>query len=220
MSEWAIEHRRASAAELHGASIPDPARPAMWVCEPTAPALVLGSTQGHNFDAGRWSEVDIELVVRRSGGGAVLVAPEVCTWVDFIVPAGHRLWHDDVGKAAHWVGELWVAALAQMGIAAVVHTGGMVRTQWSRLVCFAGVGPGEVLDPDGAKLVGVSQRRTRQAARFQTVAYHRDPKAIVEYLGLDELQQGELAAELDATTAVVDVDSAALIQALTASLPS
>jgi lipoate-protein ligase A len=46
----------------------------------------------------------------------------------------------------------------------------MVRTEWSELVCFAGLGPGEVT-VGGRKVVGISQRRTRDAARFQCVAY-------------------------------------------------
>lgn len=217
--QWTIEHRRAPAAELHAAPIPDPAYAAVWICEPTAPALVLGSTQGRARDTGRWDHVDIELVVRRSGGGAVLVAPEACTWLDFIVPAGHQLWDDDVGRAAHWVGELWVRALARFGIDASVHTGGMVRSDWTSLVCFAGVGPGEVLDPTGAKLVGISQRRTRHAARFQTIAYHRDPTEIVGYLDLAPAERAALTAELKATTATVAVDPADLAVALQEELP-
>lgn len=218
--KWTIENRRAPAAELHGAPIPEPADLAMWVCEPTAPALVLGSTQGRSLDANQWSGVAIDLVVRRSGGGAVLVAPGVCTWIDFIVPVGHKLWHDDVGRAAHWVGELWAAALSRLGVEAAVHTGGMVRTRWSSLVCFAGVGPGEVLDQAGAKLVGVSQRRTRLAARFQTVAYHRNPSEIADFLALDASDRHELISELESTTAVVAVDPAELVAAVQAELPS
>ena len=44
----------------------------MWVADPTGPALVLGSAQPESdVRAG----VDIEVVRRRSGGGAVLVVP-------------------------------------------------------------------------------------------------------------------------------------------------
>lgn len=220
MTGWLIEHRRASAGELHAAPIPDPAHLAMWVCEPTTPALVLGSTQGRSLGDGSWPESGIELVVRRSGGGAVLVAPGRCTWVDFIIPAGHELWHDDVGRAAHWVGELWVRALRRLGVDAVVHTDGMVRTRWSPVVCFAGVGPGEVLSREGSKLVGISQRRTRAAARFQTIAYHHDPVEIVEWLGLTPNERADLMAELAATTTVVPTQPAALIAALEAELPA
>ncbi|MBJ7509558.1 MAG: hypothetical protein JHD37_10050 [Ilumatobacteraceae bacterium] len=45
----------------------------------------------------------------------------------------------------------------------------MEKTDWSTLICFAGRGPGEVFTNDGHKVVGISQRRTREWARFQIV---------------------------------------------------
>jgi hypothetical protein len=98
--------------------------------------------------------------------------PGAVLWVDLLLPAGDPLWRDDVVGAAGWVGELWagcVAPLVGPGLPPpTVHHGGLVRTPWSPLVCFAGLGAGEVtLGPAGPKLVGVSQRRTRHAARFQ-----------------------------------------------------
>jgi lipoate-protein ligase A len=125
------------------------------------PALVLGSTQPMiDLDG-------IEVVRRRSGGGAVYLEPGGTLWVDVVVPRGDELWDDDVGRATYWLGEAWAAAV---GGGAVVHRGPMVRTEWSDLVCFAGLGPGEVT-VDGRKVVGISQRRSRAAARFQCVTY-------------------------------------------------
>ena len=87
----------------------------------------------------------MELVRRRSGGGAVLLVPGEVVWVDVIVPAGDPLWDDDVGRATHWLGATWARALAACGLPdATVHRGPMVRTPWSSLVCFSGLGPGEV----------------------------------------------------------------------------
>lgn len=114
----------------------------------------------------------LDVVRRRSGGGAVYVEPSGTLWVDVVLPRGDPLWADDVGLAAHWLGEVWAAAI---GDRAEVHRGPMVRSEWSDLVCFAGLGPGEVT-VDAKKVVGISQRRTRAAARFQCVAYeHWDP---------------------------------------------
>ncbi len=63
-----------------------------------------------------------------------------------------------------------------------VHDGPMVTTPWSSTVCFDGVGAGEVL-LGGRKLVGISQRRTRHAARLQCCWYsHYDPARLVELL--------------------------------------
>jgi lipoate-protein ligase A len=134
----------------------------------------------------------IEVVRRRSGGGAVYVAPGGELWVDVVVPRGDDLWDDDVGRATYWLGDAWATAI---GDRAVVHRGAMVHHEWSALVCFAGLGPGEVT-VDGRKVVGISQRRTREAARFQCVAYERwDPQPLVDLLHLD--------AELDAVGAGV-----------------
>ena len=137
----------------------------------TRSALVLGSAQSeavvHDEACAR---LGIEVVRRRSGGGAVLLDPGEAAWIDVVLPTDHPLAEPDVGRAAWWVGEVWADALRTLGVGAVqVHRGAMVRTPWSALVCFAGVGPGEVLIGDG-KCVGISQRRTRTAARFQTAA--------------------------------------------------
>ncbi len=45
----------------------------------------------------------------------------------------------------------------------------MRRNVWSPVVCFAGLGPGEVT-VGGQKVVGVCQRRTPRAVLFQTAA--------------------------------------------------
>ena len=58
----------------------------------------------------------------------------------------------------------------------------MLDTSWSSLVCFDGLGAGEVL-LDGEKLIGISQRRTRFASRLQCCWYsHYDPGALVSLL--------------------------------------
>jgi hypothetical protein len=55
-----------------------------------------------------------------------------------------------------------------------------------RLVCFVGVGPGEVLVGD-SKLVGISQRRVRAGARFQCQWIRRwAPDPLLEALGIDD----------------------------------
>src|SRR5439155_265605 len=72
---------------------------------------------------------EVSVVRRRTGGGAVWVAPGDPVWVDVVVPAGDRLWDDDVGRAVWWLGDAWAAALADLGLAAAgVHRGPMVRS--------------------------------------------------------------------------------------------
>jgi lipoate-protein ligase A len=173
------------------------------VIEPTGPALVLGSTQAAPPPVGG----GVDVVRRRSGGGAVLVEPGQLVWVDVFVPAGDPLWDDDVGRAFGWLGRAWAAALGDPR--AVVHDGPLVQTPWSRAVCFAGLGPGEVTT-GGAKVVGMAQRRTRAGALFQCAALRAwDPAPLVALLGLPP----QAAEDLAGVARGVDVDPAAFVLA-------
>ena len=161
MTGWTVSTRRAPAAELHALDLPAGGRH-VWILEATRPALVLGSTQpDSDADVATCASAGVDVARRRSGGGAVLVGPGECVWVDVLVPRGDPLWHDDVGRATWWLGDAWVAALSAVGVEGCrVHRRGMVPSPWSKVVCFAGLGPGEVVDPAGSKVVGISQRRT------------------------------------------------------------
>jgi lipoate-protein ligase A len=168
---WQVERRRGSGAELHALDWPDPLEPTVWLLDVERPALVLGSTQSAStVDAIALTGWGIELAGRRSGGGAVLLVPGQSVWIDVFIPASHLRWDADVNRSFHWLGEVWVAALADLGVEAAVHRGGLVRTAQSDRVCFAGLGAGEVTIA-GAKAVGLSQRRTRAGARFQCVVH-------------------------------------------------
>ena len=164
------------------------------VLEIERPALVLGSTQREtDADAVAVAAFDVELTRRRSGGGAVLLVPGQTLWIDVELSREDPLWDDDVGRSFHWLGGSWLVALASLGVRGVLHTGPVLETVWSRKVCFGGLGPGEVT-VDGRKLVGISQRRTRDGARFQCVVHRRwDP---VPLLGLLALHHRERAAAL------------------------
>jgi lipoate-protein ligase A len=165
LSSFRLLHERGPASTLFGprsyAGVPT-----VVSCHVQQPALVLGSTQPRSVAL---ADAPVDVVHRRSGGGAVLVEPDGVAWVDVFVPAGHPLWEDDVGRAFWWLGDAWAAALGALGGLGgepVVHRGPLVTTRWSGLVCFAGLGPGEVT-VDGRKVVGMAQRRTREGALFQ-----------------------------------------------------
>ncbi len=169
-----VERLAGTAAEFHGRALPAPPARRVWVHQVRAPALVLGSTQDPGIvDAAAAAAAGVEVVRRRSGGGAVLVEPGGVVWVDVVVPTDDPLWDDDVGRAFTWVGETWAAALATVGVGGARCTGvRLVTTPWSSLVCFGGMGPGEVT-VGGAKVVGLAQRRTREGAWFQGAALLR-----------------------------------------------
>ncbi|MDJ0770220.1 MAG: hypothetical protein QNJ12_15575 [Ilumatobacter sp.] len=188
-----IVHRRGTVAELHAL---DPfgeravTGPQIWRCDPIDAAAVLGSRQDDDtLNADACAREGLNVVRRRSGGGLVVMQPESVAWIDVVLP--HGLAPDDVRGSMVWVGEAWADAVADLDRGTeriAVHRGGMVDTPWSDLVCFAGLGPGEVLTGD-RKLVGLSQRRTRRGVRVQ---------ALVHHVSLAALTAGVLAGDLPA----------------------
>ncbi len=213
---WEIERFREAPSASHARDLPDPTVRAVWVFEPTVPALVLGSTQPMAVAAAG----DVEVVRRRSGGGAVLVVPSDILWVDVLVPAGDELWDDDIGRSFGWLGETWQAALADVGAATTVHAGALVRTRWSDLVCFAGLGPGELLNEAGEKVIGLSQRRTRDAARFQCAVLGRwDAATLLDLLALSPDQRALALDDLQTVAAGIATDLDATLEAFLHRLP-
>lgn len=174
MTEVHVERLTGPAAEIHGRDPGPITRPTLWCCEVDRPAVVLGSRQAPDLlDLDRCRRAGIDVVRRRSGGGLVLVVPGEMVWIDVLLPPDVQLVDrsiDDVRAVMETVGEWWASALGG-GPELTVHRDGMLTSAWSELVCFAGIGPGEVLD-DGRKLVGLSQRRGRWGARVQG-AVHR-----------------------------------------------
>jgi lipoate---protein ligase len=184
-----VERHRGSAQALHDLSWPEPLGPTVWLLEVERPALVLGSVQGRDrtgtvTEPGILERAGVEVAVRSSGGGAVLVEPGQAVWVDVVIPRPDPAWDDDVGRAFVWLGRAWASALGTLGLDAAVHTGSPQRRRAGMQVCFAGLGAGEV-HVDGAKAVGLSQRRTRVGARFQALCYRRWNPAPLAALGID-----------------------------------
>ncbi len=203
---WALEHRAASAAALHE-PWPPPARMGrrtLAACHVTdGPALVLGSSQHvEEADAAACTAAGVAVVRRQSGGGAVVVAPRAQVWIDAWVPAGDPLFDEDVVRAARWFGEVWAAALESLGVKTpAVHAGRLEAGEWGRMLCFAGMGPGEV-SAGGRKVMGLSQRRSRHGARFHSLAVaHWDAGAVAGLLAVDEAVRAQMASATATTAA-------------------
>jgi lipoate-protein ligase A len=126
------------------------------------------------LDLAACAAAGVEVARRRSGGGVVLLEPGAIVWFDILVPAAHldaAGVGDDVRGSMIWLGAHIAGALAELGVPGLeVHGGPTACSAWCPLVCFAGIGPGEVTQ-DGVKLVGISQRRTRSASRFQCAVH-------------------------------------------------
>ncbi len=188
----------------------------MWFVDVDRPTLVLGSTQSESAVDRERAEADgVDVTRRRTGGGAVLLRPGEMVWADVLVPAGDPLADADVGRAFGWVGRAWARALAEVGgDGAVVHEGASRPGSWlSAVVCFAGLGPGEVTI-DGAKVVGISQRRTRAGSLFQCgvlVAWHPEP--LVDLLILPDGDRASATEDLARLAAGVGVEPSRLVAA-------
>jgi lipoate---protein ligase len=209
VTRWQVQRASGMVSELHQNSVGFLAglsRAAVSQCRSAVVqraanrSLVLGSAQDDGTVDGLACEAaGVEVVRRRSGGGAVLVEPRSVIWVDLVLGAADPLWSDDVGRSAWWVGEAWAKALRGAGLGPLnVWKGPMVRGEWSSLVCFAGLGPGEVVDGARRKVVGISQRRTRFGALFQCACLlNWEPGRLLELLvlsaGRRQAASGELA---------------------------
>ena len=170
------------------------------------PALVLGSSQPEDVvDADRAAAEGFDLCRRRSGGGLVIVRPGLDIWFDIIVPSHSELWCDDVGRAFHWLGEVWVETLSALVPSGHVsmHRGPLQGGRGGKLICFASLGPGEIT-VDGRKVVGISQRRTAQAARFQcVVTWQWYPELVRRFVDPTHLESAQL--DIDAVAAGLEV---------------
>ncbi len=157
----------------------------VWIHRVPRTAVIFGSTQ--RSDIRQLHDVDggpVEVCRRRSGGGLVVVDPSESLWVDVVVPQWSPLHVDDVGRAFEWLGRLWYEIIDELcGERLRVPSDDRLRmemampergrTTTSRpFFCFDQVGHGEIL-VDGRKVVGISQRRTRNWTRLQSLIITR-----------------------------------------------
>lgn len=168
--EWGRHDWTGTAADFHAMELP--AERALWWCQVQDPTVILGSTQTVD-DVDQNIAVESGLLVsrRRSGGGAVFVHPTDSVWVDITISRNDPLWKDDVVQSMLWLGDLFVEALSPW-VQAQVYRESFSTGVDGRVVCFASSSPGEVFVGTN-KLVGISQRRSRDGARFQCVLYRQ-----------------------------------------------
>ena len=218
-SSWKLYTEHVSAGEQHGRDLV--AERAVWDVRITQKAMVLGSRQDESLLNGELCSRDgIEVVRRRSGGGIVFLSPGEHVWLDVIVPRGDVLWSDDVAQASWWLGDVWVQTLNALGENNVsVHRESLSSDAWGDLMCFAGVGPGEVVqrnDEEMSKLVGISQRRTRDYARFQCTIYTKwNPHDVEMYVVNTPGNLSEIAHRV----AAVQASQQAIVDTFVSHLP-
>ncbi|MEI7622424.1 MAG: hypothetical protein WCJ88_02600 [Actinomycetes bacterium] len=220
MARWDVVRAKGDARGFHGHGVPAGAQRSVRLLEVSGSALALGSTQSiDDVDLEVAKRLNVDVFNRPSGGGAVLLDPSAQLWIDVVISRSDPLWNDDVSLASHWLGDVWAMALQTVGIEGVVHRGAMVTTSLSPVVCFAGLAAGEVT-VDGAKVVGISQRRTRAGARFQcSVPLRWDAERHAELLAPGVAKAGALVAEVKVFPVMIDDATSRLGDAFIDALP-
>lgn len=217
---WTVESTRLSPAQLL-ASLDDRPPTRRWTRLGTVShaALVLGSTQDDRVVDRDTLPDGVAVLRRRTGGGAVVVAPGQQVWVDFWIPAGDELLQRDLDRSFAWLGEVFSAALGALGVEAEAHPGPLRPGRWGRVVCFAGLGAGEVI-VGGRKVVGLAQRRTRHGAWFQALALLRwNPEEWWRWLHFPDLPAAQVLDELTMAASGLDLDGGELGRAVIDALP-
>jgi lipoate-protein ligase A len=129
---------------------------------------VLGKAQRSLRDViGQRIDGRVELLEREAGGGVVLTGPGMVS-ASIVLPYGHPLLCETLVGCYRWLGQLHVAALAELGVAAYALpasalplANAMMDVPPARWACFGGLSPWEVVDAGYRKLVGLAQRRQR-----------------------------------------------------------
>jgi lipoate---protein ligase len=150
-------------------------------------AIVLGVAQRPTKRMLRVARsLDIQLLRRGSGGGAVLVGPHLLS-ASLVVPPHHALSKSGAISAYQWFGRVHLAVLRKFGVRGTVVGDSaalsLVRDPrasalrphaiWS---CFAGTSVGEVVAfAKGKKLVGLAQRRRRTGTLLTSGVLVADP---------------------------------------------
>ena len=141
----------------------------MFVLRVPSITLVLGGNQPREI-------LDDEVVasmrvLRRRGGGGLVVLQPGDVWIDWWIPANDPRWHADVRVSSITAGRWWREPLVRrIEDEPVVHEGALEGEPALRVVCFAGRGPGEVF-VDGRKAVGLTQWRVREGVFVSSVLH-------------------------------------------------
>jgi lipoate---protein ligase len=186
-------------------------------------ALIVGSSQRlDEIDQAACAAAGLRIHRRRSGGGAVLSADMLM--LDLALPRAHSLYMDDVTESYRWIGEVWAAALRDLGVDAYVASVEAARADAQMLdplvrrVCFGGLSPYEVVVGE-RKLVGLAQVRRRGGALYQVGIYLRwAPQHTVALLtatpGERVVLEQQLAARVAGLEELCDASSAEVIAAV------
>ena len=138
---------------------------AVWTHD--VPAIVLGCSQRARLGDLQARAPDVATLVRASGGGAVPTGPWMVS-SSVALPLDHPWVAGRINDSYQGLGQMFVALLAQWGVAARALPPAQVEAADARLgpkvawSCYGSLASWEVVDVQGGrKLVGLAQRRQR-----------------------------------------------------------
>ena len=210
---WQRHDWQGTAGDFH--SLDPVAERGLWWCTVESPALIVGSSQTVDvIDTDRAVQRNIDVVRRRSGGGVVFVHPTDSVWMDITISREDPVWTDDVTTSMLWLGDVFVQALSPW-INTSTRRDAFNSGEFGRDICFVSQSPGEVFASE-AKIVGISQRRTREGARFQCVLYRRwNPAEWIDCLASVDVERASQALAV----ATVNARALDIVDAVHAALP-
>lgn len=173
-------------------------------------ALVLGLSQKHEvLNADVLAAHPLPIYHRRAGGTAVLVGPHLLS-LDVVLPADHPFVLPDVVESYSWLGEAWVATLAQLGVQARTVPPAEAHEQRKRLkqcethehesilhrACYGTLSPYEVVVGQ-RKIIGLDMIRRRTGSLLQAgVLLHWETEVLAQLLGHTPQEQALLRTGL------------------------
>jgi lipoate-protein ligase A len=139
------------------------AQVALW--EYRRPGVVLGCSKRPTEEMRAYSgKIDVDLVQRRTGGGAVLVGPWMMS-ASILLPLHHPLANLNIHETYRWFGESHAVALRSFGLESEVIKSNKdplvsadKKLDWA---CFGGRCTGELI-VNNRKVVGLAQLRSKR----------------------------------------------------------
>ncbi len=132
------------------------------------PAVILGRSQAISEElANRAKRLDVEIVRRSSGGGAVMAGPWMLGGV-VAFDIDHALAKLSLPASFECIGELWQRVLRDVGVSSEMVGSENLEKKKSEVsnkglewVCFAGLSHGELTNEQNRKLLGLAQIRRK-----------------------------------------------------------
>ncbi|WP_421866109.1 lipoate--protein ligase family protein [Motiliproteus sp.] len=197
------------------------------------PAIIMGCSQRPTPEQQqRAAQQHLPIIRRGSGGGAVLAGPWMLSLSVFI-PTDHPLAQLDLIKIFSWYEQIWLRALQSAGVdckgvdkALIEHSKQVAKDQQVDWACYAALSHGEIVSPDGRKLVGLAQIRKRHCIALVS-GLHLQPCdwPILSEVVVDDPTKGSVLASLNAdveqlSNACAEQRLEAILQHFCQTLPS